>query len=150
MPLSEHEQRLLDQIERALYQDDPKFATSVRSSDLRTHTRRRLVRAGLVLGLGVVLLLVGVSSQLYFVGILGFVVMLGALLLALASWRRLGTPQSSSTLRSVDAEGRVGRARKTDRPARRKSAGSGGGSASLLGRLEERWNKRWDERGRGQ
>src|SRR5690606_28865048 len=29
MPLSEHEQRMLDEIERALYQDDPKFATSV-------------------------------------------------------------------------------------------------------------------------
>ena len=148
MPLSEHEQRLLDQIERALYQDDPKFATSVRSSDLRTHTRRRLIRAGLVLGLGVVLLLVGVSSNQEIVGILGFVVMLGALLLALASWRRLGNPQAA-TLRSVDAQGREGRGRRTDRPARRKAAGSGG-SGSLLGRFEERWNKRWDDRGREQ
>ena len=47
MPLSEHEQRLLDQIERALYQEDPKFASSVRATDLRTHMRRRLRRAGL-------------------------------------------------------------------------------------------------------
>ncbi|MGZ6793086.1 MAG: DUF3040 domain-containing protein, partial [Mycobacteriales bacterium] len=45
MPLSEHEQRLLDQIERALYAEDPKFATTVRSTDLRTHMRRRLRRA---------------------------------------------------------------------------------------------------------
>ncbi|MCU1592022.1 MAG: hypothetical protein JWP11_3278, partial [Frankiales bacterium] len=36
MPLSEHEQRLLDHIERALYQDDPKLASTVRSTDLRT------------------------------------------------------------------------------------------------------------------
>jgi hypothetical protein len=40
VPLSEHEQRLLDQIERALYQEDPKFASTVRQTDLRTHMRR--------------------------------------------------------------------------------------------------------------
>jgi hypothetical protein len=30
MPLSDHEQRMLDQIESALYAEDPKFASSVR------------------------------------------------------------------------------------------------------------------------
>jgi hypothetical protein len=35
MPLSEHEQRMLDQIERALYAEDPKFASSVRASRMR-------------------------------------------------------------------------------------------------------------------
>ena len=35
MPLSEHEQRLLEQIERALVDDDPKFASSVRTGDRR-------------------------------------------------------------------------------------------------------------------
>ena len=52
MPLSEHEQRLLDQIERALYAEDPKFASTVRQTDLRSHMRRRLWRAGIVLLLG--------------------------------------------------------------------------------------------------
>ncbi len=32
MALSEHEQRLLDQIEQALYAEDPKFVTNVRSA----------------------------------------------------------------------------------------------------------------------
>ncbi len=41
MPLSEHEQRLLDQIERALYAEDPKFASTVRGGRLRKPTRRR-------------------------------------------------------------------------------------------------------------
>ena len=36
MPLSDHEQRLLEQIERALYAEDPKFASTVSSTDLRT------------------------------------------------------------------------------------------------------------------
>ena len=41
MPLSEHEQRLLDQIERALYAEDPKLASTVRGGRLRKPTRRR-------------------------------------------------------------------------------------------------------------
>ena len=72
MPLSEHEQRLLDQIERALYQEDPKFASTVRATDLRSHMRRRLRRAALVLVLGFALLLTGVVTQQYVVGIAGF------------------------------------------------------------------------------
>ena len=36
MPLSEHEQRLLDEIEQALYAEDPKFASAVRSARARS------------------------------------------------------------------------------------------------------------------
>ena len=131
MPLSEHEQRLLDQIERALYQEDPKFASTVRSSDLRTHMRRRLRRAAIVLGLGLALMLGGVVANQPALGVAGFVVMLGALLLALSSWKRLGSGSRGSA--------RPAR----DRPVVRPSGGEGG----LIGRLEERWKRRWDERG---
>lgn len=145
MPLSEHEQRVLDQIERALYQDDPKFATSVRSTDLRTHTRRRLRRAGILLAVGLALMIggVAVNTALAFVG---FVVMFGALLMALSNWRK--SPPPAATLHSVDPDGRTGRDRRTDRPG--KGRGKSSGSGSMLGRWEERWNKRWDERGRDQ
>ncbi len=141
MPLSEHEQRLLDQIERALYQEDPKFASTVRSTDLRSHMRRRLRRAGLVLALGFVMLLAGVMANVVPLGILGFIVMIGALILAMASWRRLGG-SSHPTLRVVGGEAkpvRSGRAGRT-RPAKGKGAWNE--------RLEERWRRRWDERGR--
>jgi hypothetical protein len=144
MPLSEHEQRLLDQIERALYQEDPKFASTVRSTDLRTHMRRRLRRAGVVLVLGFVLLLAGLGTNA-FVGIAGFVVMLGALLMALSSWKRLG---QSPPLRAVGGEERPRRQghRRLGRQARpAKAAGTSGGS--IMNRLEERWKRRWDERG---
>jgi hypothetical protein len=150
VPLSEHEQRLLDQIERALYQDDPKFASTVRATDLRTHMRRRLRRAAFVLVAGFVLLLGGLVSQNIAVGIAGFAVMVGALLLALTSWKRLGT---NSTLRAVGEDGaagaerRAGRPGKAAKPSRSRSTGAAG-PGSILGRLEERWNKRWDERGR--
>ena len=43
MPLSEHEQRLLEQMERALYAEDPKFASSLRSSGPRPGIRRSAV-----------------------------------------------------------------------------------------------------------
>jgi hypothetical protein len=139
VPLSEHEQRLLDQIERALYQEDPKFASTVRSTDLRTHMRRRLRRAAVVLVLGFALMLGGLVSQTPLVGIAGFAVMVGALLLALTSWKRLGTTQPTG-LRSVGSDGRPGR---PARSARTKPAAGGG----IVGRLEDRWKRRWDERG---
>ena len=145
MPLSEHEQRLLDQIERALYAEDPKFASTVRSTDLRTHMRRRLRRAGAVFVVGFITMLFGIANVA--VGIAGFVVMLLALVLALSAWRRLGTGPgvpdatgpSKGGLRAVDG----GRAHKTNRPARQKPSSSG----SPLERLEERWKRRWEERG---
>ena len=145
MPLSEHEQRLLDQIERALYAEDPKFASTVRSTDLRTHMRRRLRRAAIVLAIGFVLLIAGVPTQNLGVGLAGFVVMLCALLLALSAWKRLGGT-SAASLRSVGTEERAarpGRAPRASRP--RGESGSGGGG--FKGRLEERWKRRWDERG---
>lgn len=149
MPLSEHEQRLLDQIERALYAEDPKFASTVRSTDLRTHMRRRLRRAAFVLAIGFVLLLAGVVTNIV-VGVAGFVVMLAALLMALSAWKRLGG-SSGTTLRAVGNDpGRTDRGAKRrtkpSRPSRpTKPAGQGN---SLRDRLEERWKRRWDERGR--
>lgn len=66
MPLSEHEQRLLDQIEQALYAEDPKWANTVRISDPRSHYKRRLVKASIGFALGVVLLMVGaVAAQIW-------------------------------------------------------------------------------------
>src|SRR3954453_21251021 len=118
VPLSEHEQRLLDQIERALYQEDPKFASTVRSTDLRTHMKRRLRRAAFVLALGFVVMMVGLVSNMWAVGVAGFAVMVGALLLALNSWKRLGPAPSG--LRVVGSE----------HPAREKrSPAAAGGSA---------------------
>ena len=138
MPLSEHEQRLLDQIERALYQEDPKFASTVRSTDLRTHMKRRMRRAAFLFGLGVIVMLTGLVSNMPAVGIGGFVVMVAALALALASWKRLGT-SGNQGLRAVGS----------DAPARtRRSKSSTPSGASLMARLEERWKRRWEERDR--
>src|SRR6185312_16914594 len=74
VPLSEHEQRLFEQIERSLA-EDPKFASAVRASDPRFHARRRvLVAAVLFLG-GLALLVYGVMGNAPLLGVAGFVVM---------------------------------------------------------------------------
>ena len=134
MPLSEHEQRLLDQIERALYAEDPKFASVVRSSDLKTHLRRRIRRSVVVLVLGLVVVVVGAVVKLWPVGVAGFVLMLAAVLVATRSVQRM----------------RRGDAPPPPRPVRRartkRRSGEPGSGDGLLGRFEERWNRRWDGR----
>ena len=139
MPLSEHEQRLLDQIERALYQEDPKFASTVRQTDLRSHMKRRLVKAALVLVVGFGLLLAGVVVQEWLVGIAGFGVMVGALLLAMSAWKRMG---QGATPTGPEAGPRSA----GGRPSRPRSS-RGGGGGGMVHRLEERWKRRWDQRG---
>jgi hypothetical protein len=134
VPLSEHEQRLLDQIERALYAEDPKFATTVRSTDLRTHMRRRLRRAIALFALGFVLMLFGVAFLA--VGIAGFVIMLAAMLLGVSAYKRLNG--QGATLRAVGGRAERGTAKG---PSKRTSG------SSPKSRLEDRWKKRWEERG---
>ena len=73
VPLSEHEQRLLEQIEQALYAEDPKFASAVRAGRSRMHTRRWIIISvvGVLAGLAVVL--VGLTAKLVVLGVIGFV-----------------------------------------------------------------------------
>ena len=81
MPLSEHEQRLFEQIERSLA-EDPKFASAVRATDPRFHAKRRMIAAAVLLLAGMVLLVYGVAISLPLLGVGGFVIMLGSLLFA--------------------------------------------------------------------
>ena len=75
MPLSEHEQRLLDQMEQALYDDDPKFVSRLAEDPARTHTRKRMIIGGAVVLAGLALIVLGVASQLIWLGGIGFAVM---------------------------------------------------------------------------
>ncbi|MEV6983163.1 DUF3040 domain-containing protein [Sphaerisporangium sp. NPDC051017] len=130
MPLSEHEQRLLDQIEQALYSEDPKWANTVRISDPRNHYKRRLVKASIGFVLGVVLLMVGVVAPIIPLGVGGFVVMLAACLWGLSSWKRMNG--FGGDARQQGAPGQ---------PDRRRAARPG-----FMERMEERWRRRSDER----
>lgn len=90
MPLSEHEQRLLEQIERALYDEDPKFASTVRGGKLRRPSRRRRIQGIALFLIGVVMLVLGVVFGPGTVGIIisvvGFLAMFGGAVLAITSF----------------------------------------------------------------
>ena len=125
MPLSEHEQRQLDQIERALYAEDPKFAQAVRARDPRVHYKRRVIEAAIGFLLGVGLLMAGVVSKYIWIGVAGFVVMLACSMWALTSWRHIA---GVATARTGPVRERRGRARPS--------------GPRFMERLEERWRRR--------
>ena len=137
MPLSEHEQRLLEQMERALYAEDPKFASSLRGKDPRSNFRRRILLAALGFIVGIVALMTGLVGKMTPVSVLGFVLMLLSVFFAVTSYRAVTT---ASQLGVVDG-GEVRR----PHSAPRKTRGSGPG---LMDRIEERWNRRRDDNGR--
>lgn len=128
MPLSDNEQRLLEQMERALYAEDPKFASTMRGAARRSGSARRLMigLAGVVLGL--ILLLVGVLQALIPLSVLGFVVMLAGTAYAVSGQRK-GGPTGV-----VQGNGAV-------RPAGQKRR-----SGSFMQRLEQRWENRRGDR----
>jgi hypothetical protein len=144
VPLSEHEQRQLEQIEQALYTDYPKLAQAVRAKDPRIHYKRRVVYAAIGFLLGVGLLLAGVVSKLIFVGVGGFVVMLACAMWALTSWRHIGGGASGRS--TGPSRGPGGGARSQRRERRGRKAGNDrrgrAGRAGFMERLEERWRRR--------
>ena len=87
MPLSEEELRLLEQMERALVAEDPKFASTLRGTRIRQHARRQMILGVLVFVVGVVLLMAGAVIPEIALGVVGFVVMLGSAYFTLTSWR---------------------------------------------------------------
>jgi hypothetical protein len=124
VPLSEHEQRMLDQIERALYTEDPKFAHAVRSTDPQVHYKRRIVKAVLGFVLGVCALMAGLVINAMPITVIisgaGFLMMTACCVWALSSWKRMnGNPEPDTS--------------KQDQPPTR---------GSFMERLEERWRRR--------
>jgi DUF3040 family protein len=137
VPLSEHEQRLLEQMERALYAEDPKFASSLRGKDPRSNFRRRVLLAGFGFVVGIVLLMTGLVAQIVPVSVLGFLLMLASAFFAVTSYRAV---TAAAQLGVVDPSG----VRRTPHPAVARKARSHGG---FMARVEERWNRRRDDNG---
>ena len=115
VPLSEHEQRLLEQIERALYAEDPKFASTVRGGRLRRPTRRRRLQGVVLFLVGLVLLVVGVAvpqlwlaSSFPVLSVVGFLMMLGGAVLAVTSVGSGGAGQPAKSV-ETDKDGFTGR-----------------------------------------
>jgi hypothetical protein len=132
MPLSDHEQRMLDQIESALYAEDPKFASSVRGGGLRAPTARRRLQGAALFVIGLAMLVSGVAFKATMIGtfpilsVLGFVVMFGGVVFAVTGPRLSGRGDHPGS-----APG-----------PRRRTKGAGG---SFTSRMEDRFRRRFDE-----
>lgn len=143
MPLSEEELRLLEQMERALVEEDPKLASTLRGTAFRRSARRRAILAGVLFLLGVVVLMTGAVASLTIVGIAGFVIMLGSATVALASLRgqrgRAADPRAAHPSHgfTVIDGGRTGRSRRQRNASHH----------SFMERMEERWRRRRDQNG---
>ncbi len=129
MALSEHEEALLQQMEEALYAEDPRFASRIQKSNSRVLGRGRIV-AGVVAGVaGLALVVFSAMSSVIWLGAVGFAIMVAGIVYAI-------TP-SKTKLAAVGNDGN---------PKPRSSTGStkAGPSkqASFMERLEERWEKR--------
>ncbi|GAB3274929.1 DUF3040 domain-containing protein [Parasphingorhabdus pacifica] len=138
MPLSEHEQRLLDQIERALYAEDPKFASNVRGGRLHRPSRRRRMQGIAVFTLGLILLVLGVvipvkPADIPVVSVVGFLVMFGGAVIVLSAMRG-GGEDAESEAEGESPPGGAGASRNKPEPGR----------SSFAQRMEERFRKRFD------
>jgi Flp pilus assembly protein TadB len=123
VPLSDHEQRLLDQIEQAIYAEDPKFASAVRSARSRSRIRRSVVLCvfGVLVGLGLVL--VGLIANVIVLSVVGFVLVVGACGMAVQVFR-------NKTASGIENGPQVGKAAK---------------QTGLRTRMEDRLRRRFDE-----
>jgi len=126
MPLSEHEQRLLEQIERALYAEDPKFASTVRGAKMRRPSRRRRLQGAALFLVGLVLLIVGIivplrAFEVPVISVFGFLVMFAGAVLALLVGRKRGAAGAAD------------------------AADPASGRSSFTQRMEDRFRRRFEE-----
>ena len=122
MPLSEQEQRLLEEMERGLYHNDADFVATVGGSSLRPNYRSiSLGVLAAVAGIGG--LIAGVAIQQLWLGVLGFIIMFAGVLIAT-------TP--SKTAKRMSAAPR-------SRPTQQRSPDRG-----FMDRMNERWDRRQD------
>ena len=124
MPLSEHEQRLLEQMERALYAEDPKFASSLRSAGPRPGNRRKAAIGVLTALVGFALLITGAATSIVVVGVLGFLAMLVGTFLVVTTMR-VG-PETEAPAAAPGAPGKAAKAPRT----------------GFMDKVEERFRKR--------
>jgi hypothetical protein len=131
VPLSEHEQRQLEQIEQALYREDPKFGRLVRSSDPRVHYKRKLVQASVGVLAGAGAIAAGVVTHRFWLEPAGAAVVVLSLVWAIVSWRRHAARVRPARTKVVSQPRAVGTSQ--SRP---------GWRARLMERMEERWRRR--------
>jgi len=104
VPLSEHEQRVLHELEQALYQHDPKFADRVRSENVYRYSGRYVKWSvlGFVVGLAVML---ATFTDNVLLGFLGVLIMFASLVTFWTNVRRMGKAGLEDLGRSLRTDG---------------------------------------------
>ena len=125
MPLSEYEQRVLEEMEQQLRSDDPKLADTISGAAVR---RPRNVVLGTLLGLaGIGLLVAGAATSYVVLGIVGFLAMFAGVMLAISRPKRVAAPPAEAS---------------NVHELKRKQSGG------FMSKLEDRWRVRRDDDGR--
>ncbi|MGL5823549.1 MAG: DUF3040 domain-containing protein [Nocardioides sp.] len=147
MPLSEEENRLLEQMERALVEEDPKFASTLRGTTQEKIAKRNALLASLGLVAGIGVLMTGAVSRSTPIGIAGFVTMLLSATVAISALRGRSQLGEGRKVSHPSGDFQViegGRSRARGRSRAPKTRGS----SSLSARMEERWRRRRDQNDR--
>ncbi len=125
MPLSEHEQRLLEQMERALYAEDPTFANNLRTTTAGRGSRGKAALGVLAIFAGMGLVIAGVATMIIALGVVGFVVMLLGAAVTYSAFR-------APVVISGSSEGESAKPAAKAKPAK----------PGFMDRMEERWRER--------
>jgi hypothetical protein len=134
--LPEDEERQLQEIEQALYRDDPKFGRRIRASDPRVHYERKLIQALLGVVISVGLLSAGAVTHRVYLEAAGVVIVLLSLVWAVVSWRRYAARvrpvcSRAGTTTAKGTKQQLGQTRR----------------ARMMKRMEERWRRRQEGNG---
>lgn len=121
MPLSEQEQRLLDEMERHLMRNDADVVSASSGGGL---SYRNVVYGTILVLAGIGALIVGVAMQLIIVGVLGFLAMIAGVIVAV-------TPAKRTSAEPPRADQRQATART---------------NAIFMDRMNERWDRRQEGR----
>jgi uncharacterized membrane protein YkgB len=120
MPLSDHEQQLLEQMERALATEDPKFASALRGSMAGKATPKSVGIAILAVVVGVGLMITAVSMAIPLLGVAGFIAIVVGLSFAFSNSKN----ESGQAAQAKDKKLKT--------------------STDFMQGLEERWDRRQD------
>lgn len=121
MALSDHEQKLLEQMEKALANEDPRLVSTLRNPGIAVRTPKHILLAVFAIAAGIAGLLAGVITKLPPLGIVGFVAIVAGLTAIVSG-------AGNGALKNVSA----------------KSTGPKNKSSFMQG-LEERWDRRNNE-----
>ena len=127
MPLSEQEQRLLEEMERNLYKNDADFVATVGGAGRGRPNYRAIVLGVLLAVAGAGALIGGVASHLLIVGVLGFALMFVGVLVAITPSKRSAASNPVSGVAGSTGPSRQSKPR-----------------AGFMDRLNERWDRRQD------